>query len=57
MEYVLLYVWMQGHSLKYTETAPDKDLYTHEQCIARAAASRAQGIKDLQCVKIERDSD
>jgi hypothetical protein len=42
---------------KYAVTAPDEGLYTHEQCITRAAASRAQGIKDLQCVKIERDSD
>jgi len=52
----LLYVWLEHGHQKYMVTGPERGLYTHEQCMQRAGASRAVGIKDLQCIKVERDS-
>jgi predicted site-specific integrase-resolvase len=57
MEYILLYVWLEHGHMKYMATAGQKQLYTHEQCMQRASASRAQGMKDIVCVKVERDSE
>jgi hypothetical protein len=54
--YILLYVWIeQGHA-KYMAAGPEIGLYTYEQCMSRAQASRARGITDMQCIKIERDT-
>jgi hypothetical protein len=53
-EYVLLYV--SGGTTPYMTTAPSAGLYTRQQCEFRRNASRAHGVKDIQCVKVERDS-
>jgi hypothetical protein len=57
MEYVLLYVWLSGGTMHYAATAPQTGLYTRQQCEFRRNASRAQGMKDIQCVKVERDNE